>query len=170
MGNIMLWKTSRDNKAALLAGLYIVGLSSSSHPLLFCAIFLNTLMCAEANINNSGSKSTTFYGSLVQHYSLLAANIGGHSKKTTVMGTITIMSALGGFSGPWAYKGSQASEGYPDGQIATLSLFCASILAYIILWYATDVPFIFPRPSVFSSSSMRCLVDGFLSNCFPTSF
>jgi hypothetical protein len=61
------------------------------------------------------------------------------------MGTITIMSALGGFSGPWAYKGSQASEGYPDGQIATLSLFCASILAYIILWYATDVPFIFPR-------------------------
>ncbi|KFY80349.1 hypothetical protein V499_00785 [Pseudogymnoascus sp. VKM F-103] len=102
MGNIMLWKTSRDNKAALLGGLYI---------------------------------STTFYGSLVQHYSLLAANIGGHSKKTIVMGTITIMGALGGFSGPWAYKGSQTAQGYPDGQIATLSLFCASILAYIILWF-----------------------------------
>ncbi|KAK5991739.1 putative transporter-like protein [Cladobotryum mycophilum] len=102
MGNIMLWKTHRENKSALLAGLYI---------------------------------STTFYGSLVQHYSLLAANIGGHSKKTVVMGTITIMGALGGFSGPWAYKGSQTAQGYPDGQIATLSLFCASILAYIGLWF-----------------------------------
>jgi ACS family allantoate permease-like MFS transporter len=51
------------------------------------------------------------------------------------MGTITIMSALGGFSGPWAYKGSQAAQGYPDGQIATLCLFCASIVAYVILWY-----------------------------------
>lgn len=55
------------------------------------------------------------------------------------MGTITIMGALGGFSGPWAYKGSQTAQGYPDGQIATLSLFCASILAYIILWYARHV-------------------------------
>ncbi|CAL5866024.1 uncharacterized protein PFLUO_LOCUS231 [Penicillium psychrofluorescens] len=102
MGNILLWKSRRDNKSALLAGLYI---------------------------------STTFYGSLVQHYSLLAANIGGHSKKTTVLGTITMMVALGGFSGPWAYKGSQAAQGYPDGQIATLSLFCASILAYTSLWF-----------------------------------
>ncbi|KAH8701558.1 major facilitator superfamily domain-containing protein [Talaromyces proteolyticus] len=101
VGNIMLWKTRLDSKAALLGGLYI---------------------------------STTFYGSLVQHYSLLAANVAGHSKKTAVMATITIMAALGGFSGPWAYKGDQSAEGYPDGQIATLSLFCASILAYIILW------------------------------------
>lgn len=45
-----------------------------------------------------------------------------------------MMVALGGFSGPWAYKGSQAAQGYPDGQIATLSLFCASILAYTCLW------------------------------------
>lgn len=80
------------------------------------------------------SQSTTFYGSLVQHYSLLAANVGGHSKKTAVLGTITMMVALGGFSGPWAYKGDQAAQGYPDGQIATLSLFCASILAYTCLW------------------------------------
>ncbi|KAJ5552822.1 major facilitator superfamily domain-containing protein [Penicillium frequentans] len=102
MGNILLWKSHRENKSALLAGLYL---------------------------------STTFYGSLVQHYSLLAANIGGHSKKTTVLGTITMMVALGGFSGPWAYKGDQAAQGYPDGQIATLSLFCASILAYTCLWF-----------------------------------
>ncbi|KAJ5449649.1 major facilitator superfamily domain-containing protein [Penicillium daleae] len=45
------------------------------------------------------------------------------------------MAALGGFSGPWAYKGSQAAQGYPDGQIATLCLFCASIVAYVILWF-----------------------------------
>ncbi|KAL2833556.1 major facilitator superfamily domain-containing protein [Aspergillus pseudoustus] len=79
--------------------------------------------------------STTFYGSLVQHYSLLAANIAGHSKKTVVMGTITMMSALGGFSGPWAYKGEQAESGYPDGQIATLSLFAVSVLSYVVLWF-----------------------------------
>jgi hypothetical protein len=71
----------------------------------------------------------------VQHYSLLAANIAGHSKKTVVMGTITAMAAFGGFSGPWAYKGSQAAQGYPDGQIATLSLMAASVFAYVILWY-----------------------------------
>ncbi|CEL03049.1 hypothetical protein ASPCAL04207 [Aspergillus calidoustus] len=79
--------------------------------------------------------STTFYGSLVQHYSLLAANIAGHSKKTVVMGTITMMSALGGFSGPWAYKGDQAERGYPDGQIATLSLFAVSVGSYLCLWF-----------------------------------
>ncbi|KAL3455420.1 major facilitator superfamily domain-containing protein [Aspergillus heterothallicus] len=79
--------------------------------------------------------STTFYGSLVQHYSLLAANIAGHSKKTVVMGTVTMMSALGGFSGPWAYKGEQAERGYPDGQIATLSLFAVSVSSYVILWF-----------------------------------
>ncbi|KAJ5946131.1 major facilitator superfamily domain-containing protein [Penicillium verhagenii] len=101
-GNILLWKSHRENKSALLAGLYM---------------------------------STTFYGSLVQHYSLLAANVGGHSKKTAVLGAITMMVALGGFSGPWAYKGNQAAQGYPDGQIATLSLFCASILAYVCLWF-----------------------------------
>jgi hypothetical protein len=62
MGNIMLWKTSRDNKAALLAGLYIVGLSSNPHPRLSCAVFLNTLMCTRANIKktlvNSPPRST----------------------------------------------------------------------------------------------------------------
>jgi hypothetical protein len=76
-----------------------------------------------------------FYGALVQHYSLLAANIAGHSKKTVTNGTITIMAALGGFCGPWAYQGDQAAENYRDGQIATLSLMAASIVAYIFLWY-----------------------------------
>lgn len=36
MGNIMLWKASRDNKAALLGGLYIVSLSSN--PTRVCSV------------------------------------------------------------------------------------------------------------------------------------
>jgi hypothetical protein len=85
----------------------------------------------------------------VQHYSLLAANIAGHSKKTVVMGTITMMSALGGFSGPWAYKGDQAERGYPDGQIATLSLFAVSVGSYVCLWY------VYPIHSFFFHLSVR---------------
>jgi hypothetical protein len=73
------------------------------------------------------------------------------------MGTITIMGALGGFSGPWAYKGSQTAQGYPDGQIATLSLFCASICAYIILWYAGHQSL---SSNIFHTSSIGSLVDG----------
>lgn len=57
------------------------------------------------------------------------------------MGTITIMAALGGFSGPWAYKGNQVAQGYPDGQIATLILLAASIVAYIILLYVIHMSF-----------------------------
>jgi hypothetical protein len=51
------------------------------------------------------------------------------------MGTITMMSALGGFSGPWAYRGDQAERGYPDGQIATMALFAISVGSYVCLWY-----------------------------------
>ncbi|KAL3452126.1 hypothetical protein BJX65DRAFT_267571 [Aspergillus insuetus] len=51
------------------------------------------------------------------------------------MGTITMMSALGGFSGPWAYKGDQAERGYPDGQIATMALFAISVGSYVCLWF-----------------------------------
>ncbi|KAK2795738.1 hypothetical protein FQN52_003587 [Onygenales sp. PD_12] len=54
--------------------------------------------------------SATFHGALVQHYSLIAANVAGHSKKT-------------------AYKGEQAATGYRDGQIATVTLMAASVVA-----------------------------------------
>ncbi|KAF7126013.1 hypothetical protein CNMCM5793_002372 [Aspergillus hiratsukae] len=101
VGNILLWMSPRNNKAALLAGLYI---------------------------------SSTFYGALVQHYSLIAANVAGHSKKTVINGAVTIMANLGSFSGPWAYRGSQASIGFRDGQIATVTLMGASIVSYSILW------------------------------------
>ncbi|KAJ5126487.1 major facilitator superfamily domain-containing protein [Penicillium atrosanguineum] len=90
----------------------------------------NVLLWKMRRDNKSG-----LLAGLYIHYSLLAANIAGHSKKTVVMGTITVMAALGGFSGPWAYQGNQAAQGYLDGQISTLCLFCASIAAYIALWF-----------------------------------
>ncbi|KAK2770490.1 hypothetical protein FQN53_005501 [Emmonsiellopsis sp. PD_33] len=101
IGNSLLWKAPRDNKPALLAGLYI---------------------------------SATFYGTLVQHYSIIAANVAGHSKKTVITATITILANLGSLCGPWAYKGEQAATGYRDGQIATVTLMAASIVAYGLLW------------------------------------
>ncbi|KAK2801450.1 hypothetical protein FQN51_005344 [Onygenales sp. PD_10] len=78
--------------------------------------------------------SATSYGALVQHYSLIAANVAGHSKKTVITATITILANLGSFCGPWAYKGAQAATGYRDGQIATVTLMAASIVAYGLLW------------------------------------
>ncbi|KAL4862803.1 major facilitator superfamily domain-containing protein [Aspergillus spectabilis] len=128
----------------ILAG--ILGSRFPQHRIIIAIAFIlpslmgNLILWKMPRDNRSGLltglyMSTTFYGSLVQHYSLLAANIAGHSKKTVVMGTITAMAAFGGFSGPWAYKGSQAAQGYPDGQIATLSLMAASVVAYVILWF-----------------------------------
>lgn len=52
-----------------------------------------------------------------------------------INGAVTIMANLGSFSGPWAYKGSQASIGFRDGQIVTVTLMGASIISYSILWY-----------------------------------
>ena len=80
-------------------------------------------------------QSATFYGALVQHYSLVAANIAGHSKVTVITATITIMANIGSFCGPWAYKGDQAATGYHDGQIATVTLMAASVVSYILLWH-----------------------------------
>ncbi|OQV02701.1 hypothetical protein CLAIMM_07851 [Cladophialophora immunda] len=100
-GNILLWKSDRSNKGALLAGLYI---------------------------------STTLYGALVQQFALLSSNIAGHTKKTVTNATIFVLANLGGFSGPWAYKGDEAARGYPTGQITTLSLLCASEGVFALLW------------------------------------
>ncbi|KEF57582.1 uncharacterized protein A1O9_05500 [Exophiala aquamarina CBS 119918] len=100
-GNIILWKSDRSSKGALLAGLYI---------------------------------STTLYGALVQEFALLSSNIGGHTKKTVINATIFALANLGGFSGPWAYEGNEAARGYPTGQITTLSLLCASVGCFVLLW------------------------------------
>lgn len=82
----------------------------------------------------TSNQSTTFYGALVQQFSLLSSNVAGHSKKVVTNGTIFIVANLGSFSGPWAYKGDQATSGYPDGQIASLSLMCASLASFSLLW------------------------------------
>ncbi|KAF2162953.1 hypothetical protein M409DRAFT_26805 [Zasmidium cellare ATCC 36951] len=80
------------------------------------------------------NQSTTFYGALVQQFSLLAANVAGHTKKSATNATIVLLANLGGFSGPWSYHGSEAQQGYPTGQISTLSLLSASEAAFAILW------------------------------------
>ncbi|KIW73782.1 hypothetical protein PV04_01874 [Phialophora macrospora] len=100
-GNILLWKSDRSSKGALLAGVYI---------------------------------STTLYGALVQEFALLSSNIAGHTKKTVTNATIFVLANLGGFCGPWAYKGNEAAEGYPTGQITTLSLLSASVGVFVLLW------------------------------------
>ncbi|KAK4498080.1 hypothetical protein PRZ48_010736 [Zasmidium cellare] len=78
--------------------------------------------------------STTFYGALVQQFSLLAANVAGHTKKSVTNATIVLLANLGGFSGPWSYHGDEAAQGYPTGQISALCLMCASEAAFAILW------------------------------------
>ena len=76
----------------------------------------------------------TLYGALVQEFALLSSNIAGHTKKTVTNATIFMLANLGGFCGPWAYKGDEAAEGYPTGQITTLSLLSVSVGVFILLW------------------------------------
>jgi ACS family allantoate permease-like MFS transporter len=82
----------------------------------------------------------------VQHYLLVAANVARHSKKTVINSTITVIANLSSFSGPWAYKGSQAATSFQDGQIATLTLMMASIVLYRLLWYGPLPFFLFHKP------------------------
>lgn len=68
-------------------------------------------------------------------YALLSGNIAGHTKKSAVNATVVMLSQLGGFSGPFAYHGDEASRGYPTGQISALCLLCVSEGAFGALWY-----------------------------------
>lgn len=100
------------------------------------------------------NQSTTFYGALVQQFSLLAGNVAGHTKKSVTNATVVLLANLGGFSkstkrrsslwtqadsdsqgGPWSYHGDEAARGYPTGQISALCLMCASEAAFALLWY-----------------------------------
>lgn len=67
-----------------------------------------------------------FYGSVIQAFALLTSNLAGHTKKTTVMAVIFIISNAGGIGAPFAFKGAQAAEGYPSGMIP---LFCLTVIA-----------------------------------------
>ena len=84
--------------------------------------------------NFAFQQSTTLYGALVQQFALLSSNIAGHTKKTVSNATIFVLANLGGFAGPWAYKGNEAKRGYPTGQITTLSLLCVCEGVFAILW------------------------------------
>ncbi|OAL26720.1 hypothetical protein AYO22_04073 [Fonsecaea multimorphosa] len=78
-----------------------------------------------------------FYGSLIQTLGLLASNIAGYTKKTTANSMIFMISAVGGITGPFAFKGSEASEGYPTGMIILMVTMAASevSLMALLLYY-----------------------------------
>ncbi|KAF1823031.1 MFS general substrate transporter [Dissoconium aciculare CBS 342.82] len=77
--------------------------------------------------------AATFYGALIQGFSLIAANTAGHTKKTVINGIIVIISNLGGFAGPFAYKAKEAPQNYPTGQISAIVLLVASLVSFTLL-------------------------------------
>ncbi|KIX95107.1 uncharacterized protein Z520_09023 [Fonsecaea multimorphosa CBS 102226] len=77
-----------------------------------------------------------FYGALIQTLGLLASNIGGFTKKTTANAMIFAASSIGGIAGPFAFKGSEAAEGYPTGMIILMiSMVAAEVSMAILLLY-----------------------------------
>jgi hypothetical protein len=64
---------------------------------------------------------------------LIAANTAGHTKKTVINGIIVIISNLGGFAGPFAYKAKEAPQNYPTGQISAIVLLVASLVSFTLL-------------------------------------
>jgi len=117
VGNALLWKSPRDNKNALLAGLSIVSIKVSSH----CVLTFDL------------TQSTFFYGAYVQQLSLLSSNIAGHTKKTTVNALVFIFANAGSIAGPYAYKSDEATKGYPTGQVTVLVMMCGCELLLLSL-------------------------------------
>lgn len=74
-----------------------------------------------------------YYGAFSQTYSLLATNIAGNTKKSTVNAMAFACSAIGGIVAPFAFKGTEAVEGYPTGMILCVSLLIACELALVLL-------------------------------------
>ncbi|OAP56497.1 hypothetical protein AYL99_09676 [Fonsecaea erecta] len=74
-----------------------------------------------------------FYGSLIQTLGLLASNIAGYTKKTTANSMIFTVSSIGGITGPFAFKGSQAAEGFPTGMIILMVTMAATEVSLIAL-------------------------------------
>ena len=88
---------------------------------------------APRNGNLYYSQSTTFYGAYVQQISLMASNIAGHTKKTTINAAVFVFANIGGVCGPFAYPGREAKVGYPTGQITVLSLMCICQSLFLVL-------------------------------------
>lgn len=74
-----------------------------------------------------------FYGAFSTIYSVMASNIAGNTKKTTINGFVFIFAALGGITAPFAFKGSEAAQGYPTGIITCLVLISGVFIAYVAL-------------------------------------
>ncbi|OQV01840.1 hypothetical protein CLAIMM_07131 [Cladophialophora immunda] len=74
-----------------------------------------------------------FYGSLIQTLGLLASNVAGYTKKTTAQAMIFMISCVAGISGPFAFKGSEASEGYPTGMIILMVTMVAGEISLVAL-------------------------------------
>lgn len=64
----------------------------------------------------------------------MASNIGGSTKKSVVNATYVVLGSLGGFSGPYSYKGEEAARGYPTGQISALSMMSLCTVLCVVLW------------------------------------
>ena len=65
---------------------------------------------------------------------LVSSNVAGNTKKTTVNAMVAVFTSLGGFSGPYAFKGLEAKEGYPTAMIAILSMLCLWLGLNAALW------------------------------------
>ncbi|EXJ53447.1 uncharacterized protein A1O5_13315 [Cladophialophora psammophila CBS 110553] len=74
-----------------------------------------------------------FYGALIQTFGLLASNVAGYTKKTTANAMVFMVSSIGGITGPFAFKGSEASEGYPTGMIILMVSMAAAEVAMVTL-------------------------------------
>jgi hypothetical protein len=138
IGNIILWKV-KTSFASLLGGLYIVSSKSPPQPP-FCkspsfSMIRETLSQLTNVLFPNPKQAATFYGALIQAFALIAANTAGHTKKTVINAIIVIVSNLGGFAGPFAYKGDEAKENYPTGQISAIILLVASLVAFTLLRY-----------------------------------
>jgi hypothetical protein len=131
IGNIVLWKV-KSSFSSLLGGLYIVS-PPPTHPEPCPTTLPIPILNENRTDNNLPSQSATFYGALIQAFALIAANTAGHTKKTIINGIIVIVSNLGGFAGPFAYKGDEAAQNYPTGQISAIVLLVASLAAFILL-------------------------------------
>ncbi|KIW93704.1 uncharacterized protein Z519_05018 [Cladophialophora bantiana CBS 173.52] len=74
-----------------------------------------------------------FYGALIQTFGLLASNVAGYTRKTTANAMGFMVSSIGGITGPFAFKGSEASEGYPTGMIILMVSMTAAEVAMVTL-------------------------------------
>jgi ACS family allantoate permease-like MFS transporter len=110
IGMALLWKSPRDNKAALLSGLSIVS--------------IRNLKCIPPALTIT--QSTFFYGAYVQQLSLMSSNIAGHTKKTTINALVFLFANAGSVAGPYAYKADERAREYPTGQIVVLVMMCGN--------------------------------------------